>query len=107
MPDQIENDLKTIVSTLQKYNEIESIYLFGSYAYGSPTEHSDLDIAILSRDRNTRILDLMSRYGWELLDIVQTPMDLLVYYPEDFFAKAQIEVTMESEILKNGVRIYG
>ncbi|MBF0363537.1 MAG: nucleotidyltransferase domain-containing protein [Oligoflexia bacterium] len=31
---------------------VKQAYLFGSYIYGTPNEHSDLDIAIISPDFN-------------------------------------------------------
>jgi len=29
---------------------VDKIYLYGSYAYGKPEEHSDIDIAVVSAD---------------------------------------------------------
>ena len=39
-----------IKEAILKYVPAKSIYLFGSYAYGNPTEDSDLDIYIVTPD---------------------------------------------------------
>jgi predicted nucleotidyltransferase len=35
-------------ATLNEINDVEKIYLFGSYAYGSPTEDSDIDLMVIT-----------------------------------------------------------
>ena len=35
-------------ATLDEINDVEKIYLFGSYAYGSPTEDSDIDLMVIT-----------------------------------------------------------
>ena len=45
----IENVKKQIVEALRPFNP-EKIILFGSYAYGNPTEDSDLDICVIEKD---------------------------------------------------------
>lgn len=40
-------EIMFIVERISKnYNEIERVYLFGSYARGNATEHSDIDLRI-------------------------------------------------------------
>ena len=45
----IELVKRTIVEKLMPLNP-EKIILFGSYAYGTPTEDSDLDICVVEKD---------------------------------------------------------
>jgi len=45
----IEKIKKDIVTALMPINP-EKIILFGSYAYGNPTEDSDLDICVVEKD---------------------------------------------------------
>jgi predicted nucleotidyltransferase len=35
-------------ATLDEIDGVEKIYLFGSYAYGSPTEDSDIDLMVIT-----------------------------------------------------------
>lgn len=44
--DELENIKRVILNTIKK---TEAIYLFGSYAYGTPSEESDYDIYSDSR----------------------------------------------------------
>lgn len=41
----------------EKFSDIESVYLFGSYAKGKSTDDSDIDLALIFRD-----LDNSSRF---------------------------------------------
>ena len=80
----------------------ERIILFGSYAYGTPTEDSDVDLLV--------VMPLPDRGRGRASDIRQSievgfPLDLLVYDPdylkhrieiEDFFLR---EITAKGEVL--------
>jgi predicted nucleotidyltransferase len=48
-----------VVNKLKQINEIQGIYLFGSYARGKPTPMSDIDIAVIaapiSRDQKVAV----------------------------------------------------
>ena len=73
---------KEIVEALKPLNP-EKIILFGSYAYGNPTENSDLDICIIEKSYNNK---------WEekakirkLLSGIKIPKDILLE-TSDFFA---------------------
>ncbi|MDR0619236.1 MAG: nucleotidyltransferase domain-containing protein [Bacteroidales bacterium] len=45
--DDIKQELKDITSAVIKNVEPEAIYLFGSYAYGTPRNDSDIDIYVV------------------------------------------------------------
>ena len=45
-----ETDIDTIRDSILKFMPARRIYLFGSYAYGSPTEDSDIDIFVVMPD---------------------------------------------------------
>ena len=53
----------------------EKIILFGSYAYGNPTEDSDLDICIVEKDYADKWKE-KARIR-KLLDNIRIPMDIL------------------------------
>ena len=54
---------RIIVDTIQT----NRIYLFGSYAYGSPDEESDYDICVIIPDSDVRIIDEMKSSDMRLL----------------------------------------
>jgi predicted nucleotidyltransferase len=49
----IEPIINNIRDTILKHVPARCIYLFGSHAYGNPTEESDIDIYVVIPDDNT------------------------------------------------------
>ncbi|MDR1923589.1 MAG: nucleotidyltransferase domain-containing protein, partial [Planctomycetaceae bacterium] len=47
MDAKIQNELDVISDIIVKTVPVDQIYLFGSYAYGTPNEDSDLDIYVV------------------------------------------------------------
>ena len=82
----------------------DKIILFGSYAYGTPTEESDIDLFLVkdTEDRNydiaakMRLLDLIRKYriGFDIL----SASEHFLQSREDYFYKV--------DILQKGKVIY-
>ena len=76
--------LDDIVSRLRQDYEPEQMILFGSYAYGEPTDDSDIDLLIikntsespLKRWINVRKLVSDLRWGFAFSPLVVTPSEL-------------------------------
>jgi len=75
-------EIQDIVNRLVEGYQLEKIILFGSYAYGTPNEDSDLDLLVVKEDQ---------RPGWErtveaksYLKRRKFGLDLLVFTPEEF-----------------------
>ena len=83
-----------------------SVYLFGSYAYGTPTEDSDFDFYIVVDDGQTDTLDLMTRAYSACSEIKQHPVDILVGTKSRFESRKQ-RPTLENEVFNKGVLLYG
>jgi predicted nucleotidyltransferase len=47
---QIAEGLEPFIRAVVERIQPEKIILFGSYAYGQPTEHSDVDLLVIRRD---------------------------------------------------------
>ena len=81
--DDIEKIKRDIVQKLRPLNPYK-IILFGSYAYGTPTEESDLDICVIEKgDVSKR--ELKSRIREALKDI-KIAKDILVEHYDYFMA---------------------
>jgi predicted nucleotidyltransferase len=81
----------------------EQVILFGSYAYGQPTETSDVDVLI--------IMPLQGRGVWKALEIIQRiappfSVDLLVRDPEDIRQRLEWNDFFIREIIEKGVVLY-
>jgi predicted nucleotidyltransferase len=100
----IEELKPLIVERLKPLNP-DKIILFGSYAYGTPTEDSDIDLFIEQNKSKEnmdaiamlKLRDLMKKYkvGFDILS--GTTQDILKR--EDPFYKV--------DILQRGIKLYG
>ncbi len=80
----------------------EKIILFGSYAYGTPREDSDVDILVIMPCRNE--LDMAVKIIWELP--APFPTDLLVRKPEQWLWRTRERESFSTEILTKGKVLY-
>jgi predicted nucleotidyltransferase len=103
----IQTKLNAIKDTvLRVVPNTEAIYLFGSYANGTPREDSDLDIYIIVPDSDENPLKTEVSI-WNALDLsFRMPMDLIVKHSGKFHRNKRY-ATFEKEIADTGVRIYG
>lgn len=83
---------------------IEKAILFGSYARGEPSKHSDIDL-ILVKQTKQRFLD---RYEGLLQDLFLAlpgaPVDALVYTPDEF--EAMHKTRFLARAVREGKVIY-
>lgn len=82
----------------------EKIILFGSYANGTPTEESDLDLLIIKdSDFPSR---LQNRKVRKILSDLRVPVDVIVRTPEEFRTYKDIVGTIIYPANKFGKVIY-
>lgn len=87
----------------------DKVILFGSYAYGTPNEHSDIDLFIVKDnlendsldnyeiEAKMRLLDLMKKYKTNGIDIISTSSEYL---------KSRTDYFYKNDIIKNGKVLY-
>ena len=102
----IQKELDIIKEGILKTVPAEAIYLFGSYAYGTPNEDSDLDIYVVVPDMDIDLVDLRGDIRMNLRNKKSIPMDLLVGKASVFNRRKQ-GLTLENLIARDGVLIYG
>jgi predicted nucleotidyltransferase len=93
-------ELKPLIIERLKPLNPDKIILFGSYAYGTPNEDSDIDLFLIkddldinetreySREARMRILNLISKYKIGF-DILSAPTKY-IEQREDYFYKVDI-----------------
>jgi predicted nucleotidyltransferase len=81
----------------------EKVVLFGSYAYGQPTEDSDVDLLVVM-PFSGRSVDQAVEVRMETQP--SFPLDLLVRTPEAVSERLQLGDTFISEILNAGRVLY-
>src|SRR5438445_4763282 len=80
----------------------DKIILFGSHAYGTPHEDSDVDILVIMPARNQH--DQAVRIRWEIL--APFPMDLLVRTPQNLSWRLAEGDLFHTEIVSKGKILY-
>ena len=94
-------ELKPLIIERLKPLNPDKIILFGSYAYGTPNEDSDIDIFLLKDGLNSKnirafeleaskkLLDIQMNYKTNGIDILSAPTKE-VYKREDYFYKEEL-----------------
>ena len=78
------NSIKLNITKKLKPLNLNKIILFGSYAYGTPNEHSDLDICIVEDELKSKIQ--LKRKIRKLLDDIDLPMDIIAVDSEYYLS---------------------
>lgn len=97
--------LKQICSVIHQAVNTEKIYLFGSYAYGVPTQNSDFDLCVIIPDNDLRPADAIKKIRRALYPVQDMPLDIIVYRSEDFTNRQQT-ASLERKISREGVLLY-
>jgi predicted nucleotidyltransferase len=84
----------------------ERIILFGSYAYGTPREDSDIDIYVLLKDGTKNPMLAMEDVYCALGDYQFYEVDVLASY-KSRFAWRSTGPTLERVVANKGVVLYG
>ena len=101
-PDLLEELTRRLVAELQP----EQIILFGSHAWGSPDEDSDVDLLVIvpqSDDKPTR----RAVRAYRSLRGLMVPADILVKTRSEVERFRRVHASLESEILERGKVLYG
>ena len=89
---------------VEVYNPV-AIYVFGSYAWGIPTEESDLDLLIIV-DKSDEKSYKRPVAGYRALRGVRIAKDLIVKTKAEFEASVNDVTTLGYKIKKDGELIY-
>ena len=84
----------------------EQIILFGSYAYGEPTEDSDVDLlVIVTQSDEPRYR--RSRQAYRVLRGIGISKDILVMTRAEVERKANVPSSLINQVLSQGKVLYG
>ena len=89
---------------IKTYNPV-SIYLFGSYAWGCPTEDSDLDLMIVIEKSDEKSYQ-RQRSGHRALFGLGISKDLIVYTQDEFEKLSGDITTLGYKIKREGKVLY-
>lgn len=84
----------------------EQIILFGSYAYGEPTEDSDIDLLVVVADADEPRYR-RARQAYKALRGISIPMDVIVMTREEVQRKVNVHSSLVSQAIREGKLLYG
>ena len=95
--------LKLVVGRIVERYLPEKIILFGSYAWGKPTEDSDFDLLIIKKTKKK-----FSRRQLEARRIIdgELPVDILVRTPEEIKRRLDLGDFFYQDIISKGKYLY-
>jgi len=96
-------DIEQSVDEIAEKFGPERIILFGAYAYGTPTEDSDVDLMIIRRYRG-RSVDAAIRIRAGTTH--RFPMDLLVRSPVEIRRRINWGDMFIIDVVENGIVLY-
>ena len=100
MEDLIEK-IEDIKESILKFVPARYIYLFGSYAYGTPSDKSDIDIYIVTPDEINNLTEIYAKIIVDLSYKKIYFIDLFLNN-ETIFNKRKIENIFEKTIYQKG-----
>ena len=101
----MENIIENIKESILKFVPAKYIYLFGSYAIGTQTDKSDIDIYIVIPDGIDNLTELYAKIVVDLSYKKIYTIDLFLNN-ESLFNKRKMENIFEQTICRNGKLLY-
>ncbi|MDR2923047.1 MAG: nucleotidyltransferase domain-containing protein [Treponema sp.] len=107
MDEAIRTELDKLKELIINAIPVEQIYLFGSYAYGTPHKDSDLDLYVVLKDGlPMRDLDAGLQIRMAVVRETSMPIDIIAKNKQDFLNRLN-GMTLERIVNRDGIRIYG
>jgi len=104
MEDIVKSTLDKYVSFISSLEGVLQVYLFGSYANGTPHDKSDIDLMVIVED-GMDAKRAAVRISNALIGKREIPLDILVNRSADFSVYAK-NPTLQKQIKDEGVLLY-
>jgi len=101
-PGQLEKAVERLKSEFQP----EQIWLFGSHAWGTPTEDSDVDLMVIVPSSDERPIRRMQR-AQRCLRGIGFAKDVLVNTRPEFDRYRHLPASLSHKIFEKGRKLYG
>ncbi len=100
----IESLLNEVVRRIVDIADPKKIVLFGSHARGNSHAHSDIDLLVIMESQEPRYRRSAPLYG--ALSNLLTPMDILVYRPNEVEEWKNVPQAFVTTVLREGKTLY-
>ena len=101
-----EEQIQAVVARIVEGYAPDKIILFGSYAYGTPTEHSDLDLLIIKQHAEAKRAERAIAIWSILWGHSLPPMDILIRTPAEMAQRSALYYTVEAQAVQKGKLLY-
>ena len=98
--------LEKVVERLKAEFQPEQIFLFGSHAWGTPDDDSDVDLMVIVRESSERAIRRMQRAHHCLGDL-DLSKDVFVQTRAEFDRYRHLRPSIQHQILERGRKLYG
>lgn len=105
MTESVKNELSNICRIIDDTVDTEKIYLFGSYAYGTPNRDSDYDLCVIIPENSIRPADAVKAIRRVLFSVQSVPLDVIAYRSDTFRQRAE-HASLEQKIAREGVLLH-
>ena len=107
MDTAVQTELSKLKEIIINTVPVEQIYLFGSYAGGTPHKDSDLDLYVVLNDNiQMRLIDAVLKIRLAIGRIKTMPVDILANTFSRYLERSE-GPTLERTIAREGIKIYG
>lgn len=96
-------DIERLADDIARQFQVEKIILFGSHAYGTPHEHSDVDLLVVMH-HGGRSFDTVTEIGRAVKH--RFSRDILVIRPDELAKRYREFNPIAREALDRGVTLY-
>jgi len=101
----VSDEIVRIKDTIVNAVPIEKLYLFGSFANGTPNESSDYDFYMVVPNDGVRPIDAIGDAHLAMRGMKTKPVDILAGTVEIFDRRSR-QLTIERKIAREGVVLY-
>ena len=105
---KVNDFVQKYIDKIKEAYEPQQIWLWGSRAYGTPHEYSDIDLIVVSESfANVRFIQRMPSFLRKLGLVTDTSvevLDVLCYTPEEFERKKS-QISIVREVVNKGIRL--
>ena len=107
MDNAIKEELEKLKELIIQTVPVEQIWLFGSYAYGTPHKDSDLDLYVVIKDDvQTRLIDVGINIRLAISRKKSMPVDIITNTLGRYNERSRFP-TLERTITRKGIKTYG
>ena len=104
-PDELQQVLDEAVRRLRDALDPCTIYLYGSYAYGTPCSHSDIDLLVVVGESPLTTTQ-RDAIAYRALGDIPVPIDVQVYTRAEFDERAALSISFERTVRQKGRLVH-